>query len=155
MPMGPGPVLPTSDFLYSSASIAVPELFTLNYKSIPYPVRMADLKGSDSDIISSSDQSDAGVPTKPINEKDVTLTDGHQQARPKPLRRQVSEWEALQIVAAGDLETIDKEVDEIEADLQAMNIRSTWLKPQLRLKDPRHFTWLLVGMTSAHWRLKV
>ncbi|TVY39035.1 Arabinose-proton symporter [Lachnellula occidentalis] len=60
--------------------------------------------------------------------------------------RQVSEWEALQIVAAGDLETIDREIGEIDASLQQMNIQSTWLKPQLRLKDPRYFTWLLVAL---------
>jgi hypothetical protein len=109
---------------------------------------MADPKRSDSDIISSADQSDAGIPTKRVNEKDVALSEGHQQTQPKQTRRRVSEWEALQIVAAGDLETIDKEVDEIEADLQTMDIRSTWFKPQLRLKNSRHFTWLLVGMAS-------
>jgi hypothetical protein len=101
---------------------------------------MADLKSSDSDIISS-----AGLPAKEINEKDVAPMQGSQQKRSMP-RRQVSEWEALQIVAAGDTETIDKEVDEIDVDLQAMKIQSTWFKPQLRLKDPRYFTWLLVGM---------
>ena len=107
---------------------------------------MADLKSSDSDLISSAGQSEVGAPAKAINEKDIALTQNHQPRQPKPtLRRQVSEWEALQIVAAGDLESIDKEVDEIEADLQAMNIQSTWFKPQLRLKDPRYFTWLLVG----------
>ncbi|PMD31945.1 fructose transporter 1 [Hyaloscypha variabilis F] len=109
---------------------------------------MADPKRSDSDIISSADQSDAGIPTKRVNEKDVALSEGHQQTQPKQTRRRVSEWEALQIVAAGDLETIDKEVDEIEADLQTMDIRSTWFKPQLRLKNSRHFTWLLVGFAS-------
>ncbi|TVY92464.1 Proton myo-inositol cotransporter [Lachnellula willkommii] len=62
--------------------------------------------------------------------------------------RQVSEWEALQIVAAGDLETIDREIDEIDASLQQMNIQSTWYKPQLRLKDPKYFNWLLVGFAS-------
>ncbi|PMD53444.1 fructose transporter 1 [Hyaloscypha bicolor E] len=86
---------------------------------------------------------------KEVNEKDIAFTQGHQQPKPKlGLRRQVSEWEALQIVAASDIETIDREVDEIEADLQEMNIQSTWFKPQLRLKDPRYFTWLLVGFAS-------
>jgi hypothetical protein len=104
---------------------------------------MADPKISDSDAISSADHSEAGTPANnDIDEKDVAL-------QPKPKQslggRRVSEWEALQIVAAGDIETIDREVDEIEADLQAMDIRSTWFKPQLRLKNPRHFTWLLVG----------
>lgn len=67
--------------------------------------------------------------------------------RPTP-QRQVSEWEAIQIVAAGDNDAIDREIALVEADLQAMNIRSTWYKPQLKMKDPRHFTWLLVGFAS-------
>lgn len=59
--------------------------------------------------------------------------------------RKVSEWEALQMVAAGDYDTINREIDAVEADLVAMNIQSTWYKPQLKLSDPRYFTWLLVG----------
>ena len=105
---------------------------------------MADTKSSDSDMISSTGHSEAGMPTKEINEKDVALNQGNDHNLSKP--RRLSEWEALQIVAAGDNETIDREVNEIDADLQAMDIKSTWFKPQLRLKDPRHFTWLLVGM---------
>lgn len=105
---------------------------------------MAETKSSDSDIISSAGHSEAGVPTKDINEKDVAFNQGNDHNLSKP--RRLSEWEALQIVAAGDNETIDREVNEIDADLQAMDIKSTWCKPQLRLKDPRHFTWLLVGM---------
>jgi hypothetical protein len=105
---------------------------------------MADTKSSDSDIISSAGHSEAGMPPKELNEKDVAFNPGNDHNLSKP--RRLSEWEALQIVAAGDNETIDREVNEIDADLQAMDIKSTWFKPQLRLKDPRHFTFLLVGM---------
>ena len=104
---------------------------------------MADLKLSDSDAISSTEHSDAGVPHKEVNEKDIAAP-----ARP-PNRRNVSEWEAIQMAAAGDVESIDREIDEIDAELQNMNIKSTWHKPQLRLTDPRHFTWLLVGKVSV------
>jgi hypothetical protein len=108
---------------------------------------MADPKNSDSDAISSADHSDTGAPTKDvIDEKDIALSPGHQRSDLGP--RRVSEWEAIQIAAAGDLETINREVDGIEADLQVMDIKSTWFKPQLRLKDPRYFTWLLVGRSS-------
>ncbi len=100
---------------------------------------MAEPKMSDSDAISSAEHSDAGVPVKDVNEKNISVP-----ARPVN-NRKVSEWEAIQMAAAGDVETIDRELDEIDADLQAMNIKSTWFKPQLKLKDPRHFTWLLVG----------
>ena len=81
-----------------------------------------------------------------------------EQARPEAQRnksvystsgRRVSEWEALQIVAAGDLETINAEVDAIEIDLQAMNMRSTWYKPLVNFSDPKYFTWLLVGEFSC------
>jgi hypothetical protein len=105
---------------------------------------MADTKSSDSDKISSTGHSEAGMPTKELKEKDVAFNQGNDHNLSKP--RRLSEWEALQIVAAGDNETIDREVNEIDADLQAMDIKSTWFKPQLRLKDPRHFTFLLVGM---------
>ncbi|KAG9232623.1 fructose transporter 1 [Amylocarpus encephaloides] len=97
----------------------------------------------DSDALSSADHSDAGNPAF-IDEKDV----GHTKSRRPPNGRRVSGWEALQIAAAGDLETINREMDEVEKDLQEMNIQSTWYKPQIRLKDPRHFTWLLVGFAS-------
>ncbi|KAH7408872.1 hypothetical protein BKA64DRAFT_571542 [Cadophora sp. MPI-SDFR-AT-0126] len=103
---------------------------------------MADPKLSESDAISSTEHSDAGVPPKVVDEKNIAAPE-----RP-PNRRNVSEWEAIQMAAAGDVESIDREIDEIDAELQNMNIKSTWFKPQLRLKDPRHFTWLLVGFAS-------
>ncbi|KAH9210992.1 fructose transporter 1 [Leptodontidium sp. 2 PMI_412] len=103
---------------------------------------MANPKISDSDAISSTEHSDAGAQMKDVNEKDISTP-----ACP-PNRRNVSEWEAIQMAAAGDVESIDREIDEIDAELQNLNIKSTWHKPQLRLKDPRHFTWLLVGFAS-------
>lgn len=88
------------------------------------------MRPSEVDAISSSESD--------LPPKKVTLASSHQDAtneKPRgPKRndsvysssgRRVSEWEALQIVAAGDLETIDREVDEIEASLQQMNIQST------------------------------
>lgn len=80
-----------------------------------------------------------------------------EKARPDPARnqsvystsgRKVSEWEAIQIAAAGDLTTINAEVDAIEIELQAMNMRSTWYKPLIKFDDPKYFTWLLVGFAS-------
>jgi len=76
-----------------------------------------------------------GKPKGPVRNSSVYSTSG----------RRLSEWEALQIVAAGDTETIEREIAEVENDLQAMNIQSTWYKPQIHLKDARYFTWLLVG----------
>lgn len=121
---------------------------------------MADLKPSEVDAISSTEHSEVNVPakkvamaddTKPeVNEKDIGRpADPERRQSQKSVYsssgRKVSGWEALQMVAAGDLETINREMDDIEADLQTMNIKSTWYKPQLRLNDPRYFTWLLVG----------
>jgi hypothetical protein len=103
-------------------------------------------------MVLSSTTPTAPISTSSPNESDMdvakdekTIGQTDMPSRPKPTR-QVSEWEALQIAAAGDMDTINREMDEVEAELQAKNIRSTWLKPQLRLKDPRYFTWLLVGM---------
>lgn len=124
---------------------------------------MTDLKSSGTDAISSTEQSEVTVlakkvamadDTKPeIDEKDIGRpADPERRQSQKSVYsssgRKVSEWEALQMVAAGDLETINREMDDIEADLQTMNIKSTWYKPQLRLNDPRYFTWLLVGFAS-------
>ncbi|TVY49658.1 putative metabolite transport protein YwtG [Lachnellula cervina] len=116
---------------------------------------MADpTKLSEVDASSSPDHIETELPSKKVT---LISDDTDEKRIAKPQRnnstysssgRQVSEWEALQIVAAGDLETIDREIGEIDASLQQMNIRSTWYKPQLRLKDPRYFTWLLVGFAS-------
>jgi hypothetical protein len=101
---------------------------------------MTDKLYSDADAISSTEHSEANVPMKEVNEKNIALS----PERPEN-RRALSEWEAIQIAEAGDNDTIDREIAAVEADLQAMDIGSTWYKPQLNIKDPRHFTWLLVG----------
>lgn len=102
---------------------------------------MAEPKRVEIDEISSTDHSIKDTekaldcPAGAQRNQSVYTTGGHK----------VSEWEALQIAAAGDLQTINAEVDGIEADLQAMNMRSTWYKPLVKFSDPRYFTWLLVG----------
>lgn len=103
-------------------------------------INMTDKLSSDADAISSTEHSEANVPVREVNEKNVALS-----PEKAGNRRVLSEWEALQIAEAGDHDTIDREIATVEADLQAMNIGSTWYKPQLKIKDPRHFTWLLVG----------
>jgi hypothetical protein len=97
---------------------------------------MAEPKRVENDEISSTERS----------LEDTEKAMDRPAARPIASGRKVSEWEALQIAAAGDLQTINAEVDAIEVDLQAMNMRSTWYKPLVRFSDPRYFTWLLVGM---------
>jgi sugar porter (SP) family MFS transporter len=62
--------------------------------------------------------------------------------------RRMSEWEAMQIAAAGDFVTIDAEVDELEAEFQSQPKTSHWYKYELQFKDPKYFTWLLVGFAS-------
>lgn len=98
---------------------------------------------ADKDLVSSTEPSEVNVPVKAVDEKNVAVP----AKRPQPSRG-LSEWEAIQIAAAGDTDTIDREIGEIEASLQAMNIKSTWFKPQLRLSNPKYFTWLLVGFAS-------
>lgn len=101
---------------------------------------MADKLSSDADAISSTENSESNAPMRDVNEKNVALSPEKPQNR-----RVLSEWEALQIAEAGDHDTIDREIAAVEADLQTMKIASTWYKPQLKIRDPRHFTWLLVG----------
>lgn len=105
---------------------------------------MTEPKRVEIDEISSTDHSikdsekALGRPAEAQRNQSVYSTSG----------RKVSEWEALQIAAAGDLQTINAEVDAIEVDLQAMNMRSTWYKPLIKFSDPKYFTWLLVGKLS-------
>ena len=116
---------------------------------------MTDPTQRDGDTVSSTEHSEAGIAHKDYtNGRDdigKEENDGHLSVpqRNKSVYsssgRRVSEWEAIQIVAAGDNATIDAEIYEIEAELQTMSIKSTWHKPQLRLKNARYFTWLLVG----------
>lgn len=108
---------------------------------------MADPKASVAEAhdIDSANKGDSASLNTP-NEKDIGASHRDSVGR-KPARR-VSEWEALQIAEAGDLETINAEVDEIEAELQLLNLRSTWYKPLLTFKDPKMFNYLLVGKIS-------
>ena len=101
---------------------------------------MAEPKRVEADEISSTEHSvkdsEQAIPPAAQRNQSVYSTHG----------RRLSEWEALQIVAAGDLETINAEVDAIEVDLRAMNMKSTWYKPLLQFSNPKYFTWLLVGV---------
>lgn len=63
-------------------------------------------------------------------------------------KRHISEWEAMQIAAAGDFETIDAEVDELEAQLQQNQKKNRWYHYRLSFNDPKYFLWLLVGFAS-------
>lgn len=63
-------------------------------------------------------------------------------------RRELSEWEAMQIAEAGDFETIDAEVNELDGQLQMVNRKNRWYRYQLSFDDPKYFTWLLVGFAS-------
>lgn len=108
---------------------------------------MADAKTSvvEANVVDSNNQHHNASLNTP-NEKDIGVLQGEYDGH-KPARR-VSEWEALQIAQAGDLETINAEVDEIEAELQLLNLRSTWYKPLLTFRDPKMFNYLLVAFAS-------
>jgi hypothetical protein len=89
-----------------------------------------------SDVSFSAKDAEKAMPPKGPNRNQSTFSSSG---------RKISEWEALQIAEAGDLQTINGVIDAVEEDLQQLNIKSTWLKPLLKFSDPRHFTWLLVG----------
>ena len=79
-----------------------------------------------------------GVTEDPNRNKSVYSTSG----------RRLSQWDAMQVARAGDFDTIDADIDEIEAELQRREKKSGILHYELHFKDPRHFTWLLVGFAS-------
>jgi sugar porter (SP) family MFS transporter len=98
------------------------------------------------DAISSShnSNSEAVLPSKLDDEKTAAAAGGR---RPSHSRR-MSEWEAIQLAAAGDMETIDAEVLDLDEELAASPKSSRWWNYELHFKDPRYFTWLLVGFAS-------
>jgi hypothetical protein len=61
--------------------------------------------------------------------------------------RRLSEAQAMRL-ADQDAAVVDSEIAEFEAELAANPVKSTFLNPQISFKDPRHFTWLLVGFAS-------
>ncbi|ESZ94622.1 hypothetical protein SBOR_5033 [Sclerotinia borealis F-4128] len=89
------------------------------------------------------------IPTKLSEEEasDVGNEKGATPTRPNHIGVRVSEWEAIQIAAAGDMETIDNEVEDLEAEVTARGTSRADIF-QLSFKDPRHYTWLLVAFAS-------
>ncbi|RFU36070.1 hypothetical protein B7463_g210, partial [Scytalidium lignicola] len=63
-------------------------------------------------------------------------------------RHHISELEAMQIAQDGDFSVIDGEIEQLEASLLRAEKPSRWFHYELNFKDPRHFTWLLVGFAS-------
>lgn len=51
-------------------------------------------------------------------------------------------------MAKDDMRAVDEEIAEFEAELLANPVRAPFLNPNVSLKDPRHFTWLLVAFAS-------
>ncbi|PQE04290.1 MFS sugar transporter protein [Rutstroemia sp. NJR-2017a BBW] len=77
-------------------------------------------KPVESDGISSSGHTEARTPANLSDDEKHSLGDEKGvTARPKHINRRVSEWEALQIAAAGDMETIDAEVQDLEDEVTA------------------------------------
>jgi hypothetical protein len=98
-------------------------------------------KAVDSDGISSSAHTEARTPANLSDDEKHSVGDEKGvTARPKHINRRVSEWEALQIAAAGDMETIDAEVQDLEDEVTARG-KSFSDRFQLNFKDPRHYTW--------------
>ena len=61
--------------------------------------------------------------------------------------RRLSEWDAMKIAKQGGAE-IDEEIAQLERELEAHPVKISWHSPIIKFKDPRHFTWLLVGFAS-------
>lgn len=85
-------------------------------------------------------------------EKLAHSTDGEDMTTAKKVYsrsgRQLSEWEAIQIAAAGDIETINAEIDELEVELQNRPRSRRWYNYELSFKDPRHFTYVSENTTA-------
>ena len=61
--------------------------------------------------------------------------------------RRMSQWDAIVIAKEGG-EEVDEEIAELEQELQQNPLKKHLFSPEIKFKDPRHFTWLLVGFAS-------
>ncbi|KAL3418081.1 sugar transporter [Phlyctema vagabunda] len=109
------------------------------------------------DVIAPTPQNEktTDVPLQHVEDNDSRPTSDEEETRHDRKNsvysnsgRRMTEWEAIQIAAAGDLETINAEIDEIDLDLQNTPRSTRWYNYELNFKDPRHFTWLLVFFAS-------
>lgn len=99
------------------------------------------------DIVSASVKNDVEqISSGSMKSVQVNNNEKLSTVRPQTAR-QISEWEAMQIAEAGDFETIDTEVNELDAQLQYRK-KSRWGCLELSFEDPKYFTWLLVGFAS-------
>lgn len=73
-------------------------------------------------------------------------TDGGRQYSTGGARR-MSEWDAMKIAKEGGVE-IDEEIELLDQELAENPIHHSIWSPVINFKDPRHFTWLLVGFAS-------
>lgn len=71
----------------------------------------------------------------------------HASRRPSAASRRMSEAEAMQ-VAKDDMTAVNDEIADFEQQVKDNPIYSPWLNPSVSVKDPRHFTWLLVAFAS-------
>ncbi|KAK5092734.1 fructose symporter [Lithohypha guttulata] len=61
--------------------------------------------------------------------------------------RRMSTADAM-YMAKEDMTAVDEEIEDFEQQLKDNPIHAPWLNPKVTLKDPRHFTWLLVAFAS-------
>jgi len=61
--------------------------------------------------------------------------------------RRMSTADAM-FMAREDMTAVDAEIEDFEQQLRDNPIHAPWLNPKVTLKDPRHFTWLLVAFAS-------
>ena len=61
--------------------------------------------------------------------------------------RRQSQWDAMKIAKEGGVE-IDEEIELLEEELRNNPVPNSIFAPVINFKDPRHFTWLLVGFAS-------
>ena len=106
---------------------------------------------AEKDAISSSPDTNLATNTPPqqtaddSEERDTTDDNIPQPGRKQSVYsnsgRKLTELEAIQIAAAGDLNIINAEIDELDVDLQNLPRSNHWFNYELKFKDPRHFTY--------------
>lgn len=101
--------------------------------------------------MSSSEKMAADTPTlTPLeyeNRHEAMVSAPTGSRRASMASRKMSEVQAMQI-AKDDSTAVDEEIAEFEAELAANPPHAPFLNPNLAIKNPRHFTYLLVAFAS-------
>lgn len=126
-------------FSVAQLALAIGTLLTISYTPT------TDLTMSANEKVA-----DAPQPTAHLDydhKHDLMIQRPNASCRPSMASRRMSGTEAMQMVK-NDASAVDDEIADFEQQLIDNLVHAPFMNPNVTLKDPRHFTWLLVAFAS-------